>query len=324
MILFITEQGSRITRQGRVLMVSKNGEKIFMYPLEAVSQLVIMGRVEISTAMLGLLMGSGIDTVLLTRDGRFKGRIVGQTSKNIFIRELQFARRQEKSFVNQFARNLLSGKIRNTRNLLRRQQRNLYEDYQQRIANALKSVQRAPDPGTLRGFEGQFAALYFRLFPRLLREDFDFRKRQKHPPPDPLNILLSFGYTLLFNTIYALVETAGLDPYAGFFHQSSYGHPALVSDLMEPYRAPVVDRLIIRLVNQEKITRESFCKEEGEWRFAENSLKQFVQEYQQRLLTRFTYNDRKETLWSVLQKDVQQFCRLLKGEIDDYQPFLFN
>lgn len=324
MVLFITEQGSRITRQGRVLMVSKNGEKIFMYPFEAISQLVIMGQVEISTGMLGLLMRSGVDTVLLTRDGRYKGRIVGETSKNILLREIQFARRSDVAFVNQLSRQILLAKIRNSRNLLRRQQRNLYEDHQQRIENALKSVERAPGLAALRGFEGQFAALYFKIFPQLLREAFGFRKRQKHPSPDPLNILLSFGYTLLFNTLYALVETAGLDPYAGFFHQSSYGHPALASDLMEPYRAPIIDRLIIRLVNGEKLTRESFEKTEGGWRFKEESLKIFVTEYQQRLLTRFTYNERQETLWSVLQKDVQQFCRCLKGESDDYRPFIFN
>ncbi len=324
MVLFITEQGSRISKQGRVLMVSKNKEKIFMYPLESISQLVIMGRVEISTAMLGLLMQSGIDTVLLRQDGRYKGRIVGQTSKNILLREIQFRQRDQKRFCLTISRALIVAKVRNSRNLLRRQHRSLYEDVKQRVDNALKSVKRTPTLSALRGFEGRFAALYFRLYPGLLKNDFGFRKRIKHPPPDPLNILFSFGYTLLFNSIYSLVEAAGLDPFAGFFHQSSYGHPALVSDLMEPYRAPLIDQLIIRLINKEMITENSFVKSEKQFRFQEEALKTFVKEYQQKLMRRYTFDQRQETLWRILEKDVQQFCRCLKGEADEYQPFIFR
>jgi len=324
MVLFITEQGSRITKQGRVLMVSKNGKKIFMYPMEGVARLVIMGRVEISTAMLGLLMQSGIDTVLLRRDGRYKGRIVGQTSKNIFLREIQFRQRDKAVFCLKFSRALITAKIRNSRNLLRRQQRPAYEDVRQRIENALKSVKRAPGLSALRGFEGRFAALYFRLYPGLLSNDFGFKKRIKHPPTDPVNVLLSFGYTLLFNSLYSLIETAGLDPFAGFFHQGSYGHPALVSDLMEPYRAPLIDQLIIQLIKKEIITENSFLMVEKQLRFEESALKAFVTAYQQKLMRRYTFDRHKETLWRILEKDVRQFCRLLKGEIDEYQPFIFR
>lgn len=324
MVLFITEQGSRIVKRGRVLMVYKDRQRLFMFPLENITQLVVMGRVEISTAMLGLLMRSGVDTVLLTRDGRFKGRISGEVSKNIFVREVQFRRRQEADFCLQVSRQLINAKLHNTANLLRRHHPVVYQDCRKRLINARRSVAATTTLAALRGLEGSLGAYYFSLFPRLIKGPFQFRKRIKHPPTDPVNILLSFGYTLLFNTLYALVETTGLDPYAGFFHQSSYGHPALVSDLMEPYRAPVIDRLVLQLINRGEISPQAFYREEEKLRLQEEAVKQFVTAYQQRLFARHMLRGKKETLWAVLQRDVWNFGKYLQGELPEYEPFIFQ
>lgn len=323
-VLFITEQGSRITRQGQAIIVSKNNEKQLLFPLANISQIVIMGRVEISTALMGLLMREGVDTVFLTSQGHYNGRLTGQTSKNIFIRERQFNLRQQQAFCLQFSREIVSAKIRNTRNLLRKQQHQLYEQIKPRIDNAINSVAHSVQLSALRGFEGAFAALYFRHFSQLLNNDFGFRKRIKHPPPDPVNILLSFGYTLLFNSIYSITEAAGLDPFAGCYHQSAYGHPALVSDLMEPYRAAIIDRMVIRLMNTGAITGEHFIDNDSKIELQTPAIQVFVKEYQTVLQRRFQYNERSETVWQIFQKDVQQFCRLLKEESDEYKPFIFR
>ena len=311
-------------KRGRVLLVFKNRQKIFMYPLENISQLLLMGRVEVSTAMLSLLMRSGIDTVFLSRNGRFKGRLTGEWSKNIFIRERQFARRRDTGFCLRLSKQIVSAKIQNARNLLRRRQPSVYQDLKQRIDNALLSVEKAPDIAVLRGLEGNFATLYFSVFPRLLKNNLGFKKRIKHPPPDPVNILLSFGYTLLFNSLYALVEAAGLDTYAGFFHQSSYGHPALVSDLMEPYRAPVVDRLVIRLLNREEITADDFQREEKRLKLGEPAIRKFLNAYQKRLFDRYMLREKKETVWNLFSKDVAKLVQLIREKRDDYQPFIFQ
>jgi CRISPR-associated protein Cas1 len=324
MILTVTEQGSRIGRSGNMLHISKGDRKLLMYPLEAIEQMVIMGRVEISTAMLGLLMQRGIDTIFLTADGRYKGKIVGTAGKNIFLREAQYLRRREAAFVLQFGKSLVAAKLRNSRNMVRRQHRAVYQALQDRWKNALSGIRAAADIHVLRGFEGSFAALYFQHFPQLLNNDYGFRKRIKHPPPDPVNILLSFGYTLLFNTIYGLVEIAGLDAFAGFYHQSSYGHPALVSDLMEPYRAPLVDALVVRLINSEAITPAHFEKIDDKLRLQPEAVKAVVSAYNQRLQSRYSYNDRNETVYSILQKDVQKFGAYLQGESEAYEPFIFR
>ncbi len=324
MVLFITEQGSRLLKRGRVLMVYRGEEKLFMYPLENITQLVLMGRVELSAGLMGLLMRAGVDTVLLTRDGRYKGRISGVTSKNIFVREAQFSRRQDPGFCLNLSRQLVLAKAYNSQTMLRRQHPGVYSDVRQRLENAIQSMEAAPSLSVLRGLEGSFAAYYFSLFPRLLLGDFSFQKRQKHPPPDPVNALLSLGYTLLFNTLYALVEAAGLDPYAGFFHQSSYGHPALVSDLMEPYRAPIVDRLVIQLINKKELTPQDFRQEEHRVLLTESALKRFVEAYQKRLFARYMVGEKREALWNILQRNVWDFSRYLQGKIQAYRPYRFK
>lgn len=322
--LFVTEQGCRLVRRGYAILGYKNREKLFMYPLENIRQIVIMGRVEVSSSLLGLLMVRGVDTVFLSRYGRFKGRVSAGAGKNILIREKQFQRRSEPSFALQFCRSLVRAKILNSRNLIRKQRPNLAEEMKPRLENALRSIQRAGSLNALRGLEGAFATLYFQKFPQLLKETFGFTRRIKHPPPDPLNILFSLGYTLLFNSVYALVEAAGLDPYAGFFHQARYGHPALVSDLMEPYRAPLVDRLVIRLINNGKISKEHFRKGESRSEMEETALKMFISGYQERLFSRFSRNSVRETTWNLLQKDVWQFQKHLEGETDEFKPYIFR
>ncbi len=323
-VLFITEQGSRITRSGYSLVLKKEGQRIFLYPLEQISQLVVLGRVEVTTGMMGYLMGRGIDTVFLTADGRFKGRISGATSKNIPVREGQFALRRQPEKVLDFSRRIVLAKIRNTGFALRKTSHSVWEELQPRLKNALKSVERATGLEMLRGLEGSFANLYFSVFPRLLRHAYGFTRRVKHPPTDPVNILLSFGYTLLFNTLYALVEAAGMDPYAGFFHQTRYGHPALVSDLMEPFRANVVDRLIIGLINNHTIREDDFTREGERLILSETAIKRFVKAYRTRLFTPRKSGERKMNLWQMLQKETWNVQKYFKGEQDEYQPYLFR
>ncbi len=313
-----------MTKQGFTLVVTRNEERIFMFPLEQLSQLVIMGRVELSTSLIGTLMVRGIDTVFLYQDGRFKGRLSGPTSKNIGVRERQYSRRMLASFCLQVSKRLVYAKIKNTAHLLRKLNHALWLELEPRIATALENVDHCTDVDTLRGIEGSFAAMYFSHFPRLLKDAMGFQGRKKHPPPDPINILLSLGYTFLFNTLFGLVEAAGLDPYAGFFHQSRHGHPALVSDLLEPFRAPIVDQMVIALVNNGVITSEDFSRGEERWEIHENALREFAQKYLQRLQTTVRVNNMQYTTLGILQQVVWQFQKYVKGERHEFNPFLFR
>ena len=323
-ILFITEQGARIQRTGHSLEVFKDQERIFLFPLEQLNQLVIMGRVEISTATMGLLMAKGIDTVFLTLDGRFKGRLCGATSKNIHVREHQFRARQNPDLVLAISKQIVRAKFKNTSHFLRTIRHTLWEALRPRFQNALKSVHACEQMDQLRGVEGSFARLYFHSFARLLKYPMGFQRRQKHPPPDPINILLSLGYTFLFNTLYGLVEAAGLDPYAGFYHQTSYGHPALVSDLTEPFRATVIDRMVVALVNNRIITEDDFEKQADGWRIKDEALKTFARKYQERLLAVKNFGEKRLRLYNIFQKTIWNFQKFLKGEVKHFQPYLFR
>lgn len=323
-ILFITEQGSRLVKNGYSLVVKKDNQRVFLYPLEQITQLVLVGRVEITSGLLGYLMQRGIDTVFLRTDGKFKGRVSGATGKNILLREKQFRLREQSDWVLDFSRSIVAAKIRNTAYFLRKASHGTWEELRERIQNALVSVEKASNLEQLLGLEGGFSNLYFGRFSRLLKHDFGFRKRVKHPPTDPVNILLSLGYTLLFNTLYGLVEAAGFDPYAGIYHQTSYGHAALVSDLMEPYRAVVIDQLVVQLINNETIKEKDFQQEEKQVKITPEGLRLFVQGYRNRLFARQKGRKGRHNFWQYLQKEVWSLQKYIMEEQNEYRPTLFR
>ena len=321
-VLFLTEQGARLTKEGRAFVLKKDGEKVFVYPSANVKQVFLFGRIEVTAAMIHLLLREGIDTTFLTRDGRYRGRLVGKTSKNIELREAQFERSHDEEFCLNFSRKIVWAKAKNALRILQKSRGVAKEEFAQRVQNFRKSVRKIKTMDQLRGLEGAFSALYFRLFPELLIERFGFKKREKHPPPDPVNILLSLGYTLLFQNIYALVTGMGFDPYRGFYHQIRYGHPALVSDLMEEFRAAVVDSLIVKLVNRKQITWEHFERDGERYQFKKEGLEVFINAYREKLETAFQYRKMKITYMQALQYQVVQFQKHILGEVE-YVPFIY-
>jgi len=316
--LVITEQGSRLTRKGGQLILLKAGIKILVRPLIQINFIVLMGRVEISMALISFALGNDIRISLLTVDGRYKGHISSPKAKNILIRVKQFETMQKSSFRMDFARIVVAGKIHNYCRMLQKKAPVVYQAFRQRLKNVRKSIVVATSRETLRGLEGSFSALYFRNLPSLLIEDFGFKKRIKHPPPDPLNVLLSLAYTALFNNIYAFVEAAGLDPYCGLLHEISYGHPALVSDLMEEFRAPVADSFVIQLVNKKIITPNYFFKDDNKLRIDKQGLALFFNEYRIHIETKFLHKEMQLNYLQIIERQVQYFVRLLKGEESNY------
>lgn len=237
-VLVITEQGSRATKKDGRLIVYKQGKPVFVRPLVGLSTLVLMGRVELSAALAARLLRRGVDTAFLSLNGNYKGRLAPACSKNAAIRRRQYQCLDDPAFKQAFATAVVRAKTLNYGRMVRKQARVAYSLFKDRLFNMRRSLRAANTIETLRGLEGSFSAVYFQNLPAMVIEDFGFKKRIKHPPPDPMNILLSLAYTMLFNSLYGFVEAAGLDPYCGFFHEMKYGHPALVSDLMEEFRAP--------------------------------------------------------------------------------------
>jgi len=231
---------------------------------------VVLGNVGLTAPAVRSLLTGGTDVVFLTRGGKFLGRLSSGLTRNVLLRREQHRRFDDPVFALDLARRIVAGKIENQRRLLRRHQRRKPDE---RTAAALVRLRRAvercsasaADLDTLRGVEGSAAAAYFGCWPSLVAAPgVEFTKRLRRPPPDPVNVLLSFGYTLLGNLVHQAVEAAGLDPFLGCLHEARYGRPSLVLDLIEELRPVVVDSAVLRAINTRAVTPADFTKVGGE------------------------------------------------------------
>ncbi len=319
--LLISQQGSRLTKRGHSLILFKDRKQILVYPLSNVEHILLLGRIEFSASLIGLLLREGIDIVFLTVDGRYKGRLCGPSSKNVFLRQMQYARLQDATFRLNFSKAVVQGKALNQMRLINRQSALDQPELKERWRNFERSVRKADTLSLLRGLEGSFSVFYFRWFQEALKYRMGFQKRIKHPPPDPVNILLSLGYTLLFNSLYGLIEGYGFDPYVGFFHDLSYGHPALVSDLMEEFRAPIVDRLVLNVINRRQIREKHFERQDETYKLTREGLEIFLHGYRKHLLERRMFKEEKINFLQIMQKQVQHFRKFLQGKVERYESF---
>ncbi len=264
----INEQGAAVHAEGDMLHVKREGHTIKRLRLADVDQLLLFGRVELTSGAVALLARRDVDVVFCTLKGAFRARLTTRASKNVVLRLTQMRRAAEPETALRVARAIATGKILHQRQVLLRAQRKLQSDD---VAEAVGQMRRLAERArretsidTVRGFEGQAAALYFRNFGRLIRsEHFSFTCRTRRPPRDPVNAALSFGYALLTTLAETSVLQCGLEPMVGFFHQPAYGRPSLVLDLIEEFR-PVVDSLVLRMINRRQLGPSDFQEHSAE------------------------------------------------------------
>ena len=262
MIVYVTTQGAKIVKEGRHLLVKKDGathNTLFTYKLQ---QLIICGRVELTQPALAFLLREQIDTVFLRLDGRYVGRLSSGESKNVFLRQKQFLLMDDQKFRLRVARQLLRGKLLNMVTVLQRIGRTRknrgVDSCIQQIRNSLHNLAGAASIDVLMGYEGSATAAYFSGFRFGLDRDFGFVRRVRRPPTDPVNSVLSLLYTMLINRVYAAIRIAGLDPYPGVLHRSDYGRQALPLDLVEEFRAILADTLTLSLFNLRVLQDDDF------------------------------------------------------------------
>jgi len=261
MIVYVKTQGARIVKEGRHLLVKKGDgiyNTLFTYKL----QLLLFGNIEITHNAMCQLMRNNIDTVFLTRYGRYLGRLAAPESKNVFLHKAQYILLDAPEFGLGLARDIVAGKLANMATLLMRikRTRKIPEAgiMAREIQDLMPKLAEADSVGSIRGYEGRGSALYFKGFRNGFVEDMGFRKRIRRPPTDPVNSVLSLLYTFLMNRVYAAVRIAGLDPYPGFLHSADYGRYSLVLDLMEEFRTIIADTLTLSLFNLKILQPEDF------------------------------------------------------------------
>ena len=327
--VYVTEQGAKLRITGRRLVVGKEGKDLAVVPLVKVSEVVLFGNVALTTPAIKTLLKRGVDVVFLQRDGRYCGRLVGPPTKYGDLRRWQYARVEDAGYRLRTAQAIVRAKLHNCRTLLMRYNRSLEDrDVSEAIARLkelIARVERTTQTSSLMGVEGRGAALYFGVFKRLFKHDWPFEKRVRRPPTDPLNVLLSFGYTLLGHAVESAVLTVGLDPYLGLLHTTEYGRPSLALDLIEEFRHIVVDSVVLRACNQELIAPRNFALQDDPQRpvlLDDEGRKRFLREWETRLETTFQHPLTREqvTYRRCFEIQAREMARALR-EGETYRPF---
>ena len=252
-VLYLTEQGSILRKTSDRLIVEKDHEVLLEVPCLKLDTVLIFGNVQVTTQALAEMLDHGIELAFLSRSGRLRGQLTPPKSKNLRLRMSQYEASRSEAFGLRLARTIVAAKIGNAAAVLRGFRRNLPEAASREeihdLEAAVAGVESAGSLETLLGVEGAAAVRYFRCLGRRVPAELGFTGRNRRPPRDPFNALLSFGYVLVGQELQSLLDAMGFDPYLGVYHQVDYGRPSLALDLLEEFRAPLVDRLSTTLVS---------------------------------------------------------------------------
>ncbi|MFN0124102.1 MAG: CRISPR-associated endonuclease Cas1 [Blastocatellia bacterium] len=325
-ILYITEQGATIRHAAGRIVVRRENRIIADIPDFKVEQIVVYGNAELTSGARNYCFDQGIDVAWLSSTGRYRGRMENPMARNAVLRSRQHLAVNDTEFCRRNAAAIVTGKINNMSNMIRRQRR-LRTDGRAVIASLeslLPKIAAAPTLDALNGYEGTATAAYFGAFRAALRGEWKFETRQYHPPPDPVNAILSFGYAMLHNDLFAAINIVGLDPYAGTFHRPRQGHATLASDLMEEHRAMVVDRLVLTVLNKRILVETDFVPVTGVgYRLAGEALRRFTALYARQMHETVHYpaQNIQTSYRQVIELQARHFARVAMGEDPLYHPF---
>lgn len=330
--IYVQARSAKVAKKGETLEISVEDQLVQTARLIEVSQLVLMGNVYVTTPTLHELMARQIPISWHSFGGWFLGHTVSTGHKNVEIRAAQYRASFDAATCLRLAKGLVVAKIQNQRTLLRRNWKGddrpdeLVEQFSQDIDRA----RRAHDLPELLGAEGQGAARYFRHFSAMLSRDgdaasmpFDFQTRNRRPPTDPVNALLSYAYSLLVRTWTVTLSAVGFDPYRGFYHQPRYGRPALALDMMEPFRPLASDSSVIQAINNGEVRPSDFISAAGSVALTDDGRKRFIATFERRLSHEVTHPlfGYKVSYRRLMELQARLLARHLLGETVDYPNF---
>ena len=325
--LYVKETGSTVRRVGQRIEVVKGGEMLTSARLRNLERVVLFGNVELSGPAMCALLDAGIDTVLMSYHGRFRGRLAAAEGKNVFLRHRQFLCYEDAGFRLDISQRILAAKIRNGRHLL---QRHFWNHGMEELTAAIEQMAESRERlfeqesvEALLGVEGNCARIYFAAFGQIVRSEFAFSVRSRRPPRDPMNALLSFGYSLLCSELTGAVAAEGLDPHVGVLHDLDYGRPSLALDIEEEFRQPIVDRLVLSVVNRGVIKPEHF-EDRGEAGVFLNDAGRplFLECYHKALEAEFVLKASEEqtTFHGLLRRQANRMRKAIEGT-EPYAPY---
>jgi len=329
-ILYITEPGVKAGIQDNQFVIITKDNLKRSIPIEKLESVVAISKCTLSSSCLCKLLSQGIPVTYISSKGLFYGRLESTKHVNIVRQRKQFRCGENKEFCINIAKKIISTKIHNQIIILKRNAKNnsdllcqIQPDLE-RMAESEHKITNSSDIDQILGFEGIASRAYYKVLSLFIDPVYDFKGRNRMPPQDPVNSLLSFGYTLLLYEIYTVLSSKGLNPYAGFIHKDRHGHPSLASDLIEEWRAVIVDSLVLKLIKAYKFTIEDFQKEPetGGVYLDKKTSRQFIQEFENRLKTEAGYGANIGT-GSNFRRLIQHQAGLICSAIDNENPDLF-
>jgi CRISPR-associated protein Cas1 len=337
--LYLNSQGFRVGKSGEVIQV-KDGDSLKQeVRLGEVSQINLFGNVQLSTQAVQSFCAAEVPVCYFSQGGWFYGITSGLNSRNVFLRQRQFISAGHESTALRLSRELVVGKIRNQRTLLQRNHIEPPETALRQLKVLAEKAEVATALDVLLGIEGSAARVYFGEFSGMLKADengdnahrgaptefcFDFTQRNRRPPRDPVNALLSLAYSILVKDLTITCYSLGFDPYWGFYHQPRFGRPALALDLMEPFRPLIADSVVLTAINTRMVTTADFIRSGPSVALKPSGRKGFFHAYELRMDTLVTHPlfEYRVSYRRLLEIQARLLARFLNGEIDDYPVFV--
>lgn len=334
--LYILNKTGYLRLRNDNVRLDVDGETQLDVPIHHLGAIFVTGGTLVSPPLVGRCSEDGISVVFLSRSGKFAGALRPPTGGNVLLRIAQFQAHEDRGYSLDLARSMVRGKLRNCRNTLLRRGRDSDKVVAERIDEARGSIDAldrrldaVADHDEVRGYEGQGTQHYFSVFDDMVSggQEFAFDGRNRRPPRDRINAMLSFVYTLVLSDCRAAAEGVGLDPQIGFLHAVRPGRPSLALDLMEELRSPLADRLVTKLVNRKQIKPEDFrVRPGGAWLLTDDARKEVVIAYQKRKQRQVPHPLFADRIPFGLVPHVQAriLARCLRDDIDDYTPFEYR
>lgn len=336
--LYVTSPDSYLSLDGENVVILEHEQELGRIPLHNLEAIVSFGYRGASPALMGGCANRNISLCFLSPQGKFLARVTGGTKGNVILRKRQYEISNDARVSLEIARNFILGKVYNTRWILERATRDhsISVDVEELklvsgfLQTSLKNIENCTDMAQLRGFEGEAASQYFRVFNQLIlqqKKDFVFSGRNKRPPLDNVNAMLSFVYTLLTNMVSSALETVGLDPYVGFMHTDRPGRVSLALDMIEELRPVLADRFVLTLINKKIVIGKDFTrKEDGAVLMSDQARKNLLQEWQNKKKEVITHPYLKEKVeWGMIPfVQAMLLARYLRGDLDEYPVFFWK
>lgn len=336
--LYVTSENSYLSLDGENVVLLDGEKELGRIPLHNLEGIVSFGYRGTSPALMGACVDRNISLCYLTPQGKFLARVCGKVRGNVILREQQYACSKDDDASLGIAKNCILGKVYNARWVLKRAVRDhsmqidveRVEGVAEKLKEQLIHIKKSTSKDELRGYEGKAASLYFGVFDELIlqqKKDFIFQGRNKRPPIDKMNAMLSFVYTLLTNMEASALECVGLDPCVGYLHTERPGRVSLALDMMEEMRAVLADRFVLSLVNKRMITAKNFTQlENGAVLLDDNGRKTILTEWQNRKKEIITHPYLHEKVeWGMVPYvQAMLLARYLRGDLDEYPVFLWK